>query len=135
MKTAGQSRVSCTCAPVADAEYSDKNDGSLVTVIVETLAEATGIDQTELPPLYEFVDPDAINALFERHGGAEGADALLSFQVDTWNVFVRADGRVRVCDATETVDPEHVFDRPLHPSEAGQSTAPSGEATGQTPPH
>ena len=133
MKTAGQSRVSCTCAPVADAEYSDENDGSPVTVIVETLAEVAGTEQTKLAPLYEFVDPDAINALIERRGGAEGADALISFRVDTWNVFVRADGRIRVCDATTPVDPEPVFERSLYRSESGRSGALSGEAPDRAP--
>jgi len=46
MKTAGQSTVYCTCAPVVDAEYSSENDGS--PVIVEMLAEAASIDQAEL---------------------------------------------------------------------------------------
>lgn len=127
MKTAGQPTVYCSCAPVADAEYSDGNDRSPVTVIVETLASAADVDQTDLPPLYEFVDPDAINALFERRREAEDADALLSFQVDTWNVFVRADGRIRVCDVTRPVDPEPVFERPLPRGKPRQSPATGEE--------
>ncbi|MGM0718650.1 MAG: HalOD1 output domain-containing protein [Halobacteriota archaeon] len=91
MKTAGQSTVCCRCAPVIVAEYTRESDGSPVTVIIEALTRATGVDQADLPPLYEVVDPDAINALFERHGGAENANALLSFRIETWNVFIRGD--------------------------------------------
>lgn len=98
------------CTPVVDAYYGSSNDRSPSEVIVEALAEAAGIDPLELPPLYEFVDTDALNALFDRHDGAEDAGALLSFTVDTWNVFVRADGRIRVCDATRPTEPEPIFD-------------------------
>ncbi|NIB99834.1 HalOD1 output domain-containing protein [Halobacterium sp. R2-5] len=98
------------CTPVVDAEYEFESDGSPAEVIVEALAEAAEIDPLDLPPLYEFVDPDALNQLFGEHDGAAHADALLSFQVETWNVFVRADGRIRVCDATQPTDPEPVFE-------------------------
>ena len=79
------------CTPVVDAEYEFESDGSPAEVIVEALAEAAEIDPLDLPSLYEFVDPDALDQLFGEHDGAAHADALLSFQVETWNVFVRAD--------------------------------------------
>lgn len=97
------------CTPVVDAQFGSVNDRSPTDVIIEALAEAAGVDPEELPPLYEFIEPDAIDTLFDRHDGAEGSGALLSFTVDTWNVFLRADGRIRVCDATQPTDPEPVF--------------------------
>ena len=97
------------CTPVEDAEYGNESDHSPVEVIVDAVARAAGVEPMELPPLYEYVDPDAIDTLFERHQGAKDAEALLSFKVDTWNVFVRADGRIRVCDATQPTKPEPVF--------------------------
>lgn len=133
MKTAGQSTVCCRCAPVIVAEYTRESDGSPVTVIIEALTRATGVDQADLPPLYEVVDPDAINALFERHGGAENANALLSFRIETWNVFIRGDGRIRICDATETVDPEPVFDRSLNQRRLRRSAGPSGGDASRSP--
>ncbi|WP_178915496.1 HalOD1 output domain-containing protein [Natronomonas gomsonensis] len=98
------------CTPVVDAEYESGSDVSPTEVIIEALAEAAGIDPIELPPLYEFVDPDALDHLFGEHDGAAHADALLSFQVETWNVFVRADGCIRVCDNTQPTEPEPVFE-------------------------
>jgi hypothetical protein len=95
------------CTPVIDAEYSETSNQPPSEVIVDAIATAAGVDPLELPPLYEFVDPDALNSLF-RHDGA--TDALLSFTVDTWNVFVRGDGKIRVCDATRPTDPEPIFD-------------------------
>ena len=98
------------CTPVVDAEYGSESDGSPAEVIVEALAEAAGVDPIDLPPLFDFVDPDAIEQLFMGHDSAPHADALLSFRVETWNVFVRADGRIRVCDSTRPTNPEPVFE-------------------------
>lgn len=105
----GQVTVYRGCTPVVDAQYG-KADGQTPTeALVGALATAAGVDATELPPLYESIDPDALDQLFEDHDGAAAAEALLSFTVDHWNVFVRADGRIRVCDATRPTEPEPVF--------------------------
>lgn len=98
------------CTPVVDARYGADSDTPVTEVIVDAVAEAAGVEPIDLPPLFQFVDTDAINNLFDRHDRAEDADALLSFKVHTWNVFVRADGRIRVCDGTQLIDPEPVFE-------------------------
>ena len=98
------------CTPVVDAQYDLESDRSPAEVIIDALAEAAEVDPLELPPLYEFVDGDALDSLFEEHDGAKAASALLSFRVENWNVFVRADGHVRVCDGTRPTDPEPVFE-------------------------
>jgi hypothetical protein len=98
------------CTPVVDAQYGPESDRSPAEVIIDALAEAAGVDPLELPPLYEFVDSDALDSMFEEHNGAIDSNALLSFQNENWNVFVRADGRVRVCDGTQPTDPEPVFE-------------------------
>lgn len=96
-----------SCTPIVDEEYGHERNESPSEVIIEALATAAGVDPLDLPSLYQFVDPDAIDALFQRH---EGSEAMLSFKVDTWNVFVRADGRIRICDASQSTDPEPVFE-------------------------
>lgn len=78
--------------------------------IIDALATAKGVNTTDLPPLFEIVDPDAIDSLFSNHNGATDAEATLSFTYDNWNVFVNADGRIRVCDSTQPTDPEPVFE-------------------------
>lgn len=102
--------VHCGCKPIVDAEYGSESDRSPAEVVVEALAEAAEIDPIDLPPLYEVVDLDALDQLFRERSGASHANTLLSFRVETWNVFVRADGRVRVCDSTQPTDPEPVFE-------------------------
>jgi len=96
--------VNCNCTPVVDAEYRDVDELSPSEVVIEAVAEAAGSDPADLPTLYEYVD-----ALFERHDGTEDAGQLLGFTIDAWNVFVRADGKIRVCDATYQAAPSSVF--------------------------
>ena len=97
------------CTPVVDAECDIESGDSLTEAITWALADAIGADPTAVPPLFDYVDPDALNALFSRPASATAGETLLSFQVDSWNVFVRSDGRIRVCDATGSTDPEPVF--------------------------
>ena len=98
------------CTPVVDAKYNFENDRSATEAIMWALSDAVGVDPTDLPPLFDYVDLDALNALFDHSDRVTDGDTLLSFQVDTWNVFVRSDGRIRVCDATQPTDPEPVFE-------------------------
>lgn len=112
MERPKQLTVYRSCTPVVDAEYRPEEDRSPAEAVVNALAEATGSDRLELPPLYEFVDPEALDQLFTQHNSTVNADALLGFTMETWNVFVREDGRIRVCDATQPTDPEPVFDAP-----------------------
>lgn len=37
--------------------------------IVRTIADREGVDPTELPPLYEVIDPDALDGLVDRNTG------------------------------------------------------------------
>ncbi|MEF8815102.1 MAG: HalOD1 output domain-containing protein [Halovenus sp.] len=99
----------CECTPVVDARYGGNNRPP-AEAILEALSEAARVDIVELPPLYEFVDPDALEDLFGGQDGRAGGDALFRFTVEDWNVFVRDDGRIRVCDATQCTDPEPVFE-------------------------
>ncbi len=96
------------CTPVVDRQYRAEHE-SAAAAIVEAVSAAADVDPAELPPLYEFVDPDAIDTLFDHGHRAEAPPTLLGFQVESWNVFVRSDGRIRVCDARIPTDPEPVF--------------------------
>lgn len=77
-------------------------------MIIEALAEAANVSPADLPPLYDHVDIEAIDFLFQKHSSSS-EQTVLSFQVDHWNVFVRGDGLIRVCDARSKTDPEPVF--------------------------
>ncbi|MFB6303700.1 MAG: HalOD1 output domain-containing protein [Haloferacaceae archaeon] len=63
--------------------------------VVETVANAADRGRDELDSLYEYVDPDVLDALVGSDG--EGADGVVvSFEMDEYRVVVYADGRVIV---------------------------------------
>ena len=113
MKNRGELLVYRGCTPVVDAEYDFQSGSSATEAIIWAVADAVGVDPTALPPLFDYVDPDALNALFDRSETGMEGDTILSFQIETWNVFVRSDGHIRVCDGTQPTDPEPVFESPI----------------------
>ncbi|MFD1685837.1 HalOD1 output domain-containing protein [Halobellus litoreus] len=67
------------------------------TAIVETIAEATGDNPTALEPLYESVDPDALNALLTSvPSRTAGRDLRISLSVDGHAITVFGDGGIVV---------------------------------------
>lgn len=65
--------------------------------VVEAIADAEGIDATELsPPLYEAIDTDALNKLFAATRLNEGMSGQISFCYRGYDVTVYDDGQVAV---------------------------------------
>lgn len=108
----GELTVYRGCAVAADTESDPESGTSATEAVVVALADAIGVDPIDVPPLYDYIDPDALNAMFDRRTKLTEDNAVLAFQVGTWDVFVRSDGRVRVCDATHRTGPERVFESP-----------------------
>lgn len=52
----------------------------------------------DCPPLYEYVEPDALNKLFDGCNTETDSETLLQFTYDDWQVFVRGGGTVTVCE-------------------------------------
>ena len=98
------------CTPVVDAQFQKDGSESPAEAIIDAVADAADVDPLELPPLYEYIDLDAVDNLFQRHGGSANSEAVLGFKIQNWNVFVRGDGRIRVCDGTKPTSPQRVFE-------------------------
>jgi hypothetical protein len=107
---AGHLTVYRSCTPVADTRFDREGSPTLTEALAVAVAEAEGVDVTDVPPLYDVVDLDALSQLFDGHGRHADPETIVGFRVGTWNVWVRGDGRVRVCDATRTTDPTPVFE-------------------------
>lgn len=103
----------CDCTPVHDTYFEAGSGRSPGRAVVEAVATAEGTDPTELDPLYEAVDGEALNRLFDHCGGSADGSMVVSFSYHGWNLFVRSDGTVRVCDPEPTVESAPVFQRPL----------------------
>ena len=86
----------------SEATASKGTDGSETPPsirVVETVADALDADPTELGPLYEAVDPDALDALFESPERFTGGCVTFAFEGCT--VTVDADGWVAVFPGTD----------------------------------
>ncbi|WP_313692337.1 HalOD1 output domain-containing protein [Halorarum halobium] len=67
------------------------------TAVVETVAIAAACEPTVLEPLYETVDPDALDTLIRSIGtDSKDGDATVTFALDGYQVTVERDGRVDV---------------------------------------
>jgi len=71
--------------------------------VVARIATAENVDETELPPLFHAIDPDALDALFEsgRDGpGETRTSGSVTFAYAGYEVHVSANGSVDVTPQT-----------------------------------
>lgn len=90
-----------TVTPAADADplishRYDWTDTDPSTAVVETLAVAINREPLNTDPLYESVDPDALNALFDPGAGGTTPDLRVSFQYQDFLVAVSASGTISI---------------------------------------
>lgn len=78
----------------AEFDWSDVRPS---TAVVEMVATAANREPTALEPLYETVDPDALDTLVRSMGANSiDGDATVTFPFEGYQVVVRRDGRVVV---------------------------------------
>lgn len=105
-----QLSMQCDCTPVADVRYDGAGHASPTEAVVRAVAAASDLEPTTLTPLNEYIDTDALDRMFDgagRNGAPSGR--VLGFTVNGWNVFVRDDGWIRVCDPTGPADTTPIF--------------------------
>ncbi|USZ69620.1 hypothetical protein NGM10_07790 [Halorussus salilacus] len=83
---------------VSQAHHDATSDRSLVATVLDALEDASDRPADEMSVrLYDSVDPDALDALFEpTRRGARRDEGRVSFAVGEFAVTVHADGRVFV---------------------------------------
>lgn len=72
--------------------------------VVEAVAAVTDRDPTTMPPLYYWVDTDALDGLLTHDGADDAAEVHVSFDYDGVDVVVASTGTLEVCASPETVD-------------------------------
>lgn len=94
------------CTPIVETRFSatDNASRSIVDALTTALAEVRGVDVTELDPLYDTVDLEALSALFEGPARVQDSGATFRFPYRQWVVIVRGDGRIQVCEESRTGD-------------------------------
>ncbi|WP_161973232.1 HalOD1 output domain-containing protein [Halostella litorea] len=89
-----------TYDPEANAYYAVhdwSSEGSLSVTVVSALSEIDDTDPREMEPLDSYVDPDALDGLFEpRTGNPRDDSGRLELVVDDYHVTIYADGEIVV---------------------------------------
>lgn len=82
----------------------------LTEAVIEAIAAAAEAEPTDLSPMYEAIDGDALEQLFgHRTDDAGSPGNVRGLTVDGWNVFVRGDGHIRVCDPSGLANLSPIF--------------------------
>lgn len=81
-------------------ETIDWSEGSPSIAIVKTLAEAVGRDPTALDPLYDTVDPTALDSLLLSNGTRSNRGLIVRFVYQGLEIAIDGDGSmtIRVAD-------------------------------------
>ena len=89
----------CDCTPVCRTGY-DLEETSVSSAVVQAIATARDTTASEMEPLYDAIDLEALDRIVE-HANAEDRNGSLStrFLVDELEVNVYDDGEVIVCDS------------------------------------
>jgi hypothetical protein len=74
----------------------DPETESLSIRLLETVAAVTGVEPTALDPLDEYIDPDALDAIFEPLQSRAQAHGSLSFDYEGLLVIVHSDGEIEL---------------------------------------
>lgn len=88
----------------AGATETDVREETVSERVIDAVSEATGTDPVELEPLYNVVDPDALNAIFASGGAGESSDTELRFTMAGCDVLVRDGGNVVVTPPADRDD-------------------------------
>lgn len=102
--------VRCTCKPVVGTRFGGERGRDPSLAVVEALAAAEEVPPTELEPLGETVPLDAVDRLLTDPAG-RGQDVHLRFRAAGWEVFLRSDGAIRICDPDCQTAPGSVFEK------------------------
>ena len=86
-----------------DTVQTNSSDEDISETVVSAVADAKGVDPLDLDPLYDAIDPDALDSIF-RHAGAGSTVTKLSFEMEDCEVLVRGSGEVVVTLATATTE-------------------------------
>ena len=77
-------------------QYSHAQSRPITEVVIDALAAVSGRDPLDLPPLYEAVDPDALELIVREPNAAPERSCFVGFSVGRWGVIVTGSGEIQV---------------------------------------
>ncbi|WP_433634804.1 HalOD1 output domain-containing protein [Halomicrococcus sp. NG-SE-24] len=82
--------------PANSRRFDGSADDSLKTRIISHVAAQKNVDSTSLEPLYEAIDPDALEDLFAPHfDGTSRTTGRVVFAYSGYRVTVTSDGDIQ----------------------------------------
>ncbi|WP_254764075.1 HalOD1 output domain-containing protein [Natrinema marinum] len=82
--------------------YQAAPSQTLTEAVVEAIASASGLDTLEIAdefgPLYDVIDPSALDSLFQSGGGPSPAVGSVTFEYGDYRVTVDETGRVELAE-------------------------------------
>jgi len=77
-------------------QYDPTGSRSITEVVIDALTAASGRDPLDLPPLYEAVDPDALELIVREPNAAPERSCFVGFAVGEWGVIITGSGEIQV---------------------------------------
>lgn len=87
-----------TASIVSQTSHDVDSHQPLSLTVIEAVEAATDAQTTELPPLYEVIDPDALDSLFQS---TSEESVCVEFSYSGVEVAVQGDGTVTVMDSRD----------------------------------
>ncbi|SFR86779.1 hypothetical protein SAMN05216559_0263 [Halomicrobium zhouii] len=81
------------------------DEQAISRAVIETVADATSREETDLPPLFRTIDPEAVDALLAPRPSGRAEPLTLSFEYAGCRVSVERSDADAVA-ITATVEPE-----------------------------
>ena len=82
-------------ADTISLEY-EWDDHEPSTAVIEAIAATTGTDEIDLDPLYETVDPDALDAVVAGRSNQMTDPVVVTFNYNGYRVVVNDGGRIEL---------------------------------------
>jgi hypothetical protein len=83
-------------ADQSEFECSFGADESPSHGVVRAIAAVKGVEPTDVDPLCDFIDPDALDAVFDGTTGTSERDIRVSFRIDDLEIEVSGDRHITV---------------------------------------
>lgn len=77
-------------------QYDPTESESITEVVIDAVAAVSGRDPLDLPPLYEAVDPDALDLIVREPNAAPTRSCFIGFTLGNWGVIVTGSGEIQV---------------------------------------
>lgn len=78
------------------ARYDRSDDEPLSVAVVNAVATGSDVDATDLEPLHEVIDTDALDRLFDHLPAGADTAGVVRFEYNSCLVTISVDGEIRI---------------------------------------